>query len=170
MRYEVTVGARRFEIEIDGDRVIVDGVESSAKLQAIPGTPLRQLLLDRRAWTLGMEQAGRGSWKLLAGGDRFEVAVVDQRTAQLRSLVAAVAPPAGPTVLRAPMPGLVLGVLVEAGQSVAAGQSLVVLEAMKMQNELKAAGPGVVELVSARPGATVERGEPLITLGPAHLT
>jgi biotin carboxyl carrier protein len=68
------------------------------------------------------------------------------------------------------MPGLVLGVLVEAGQSVAAGQSLVVLEAMKMQNVLKAAGPGVVERVSVRPGATVERGEPLITFGPAHLT
>ncbi|HEV8358524.1 MAG TPA: biotin/lipoyl-containing protein [Gemmatimonadales bacterium] len=170
MKYQVTVGAQRFEIEIDGDQVTVDGVECRAELQPIPGTPLRQLLLDRRAWTFAMEQADRGSWKIVAGGDRFEVAVMDQRTAQLRSLAAAVAPPAGAAVLRAPMPGLVLGVLVEAGQSVAAGQSLVVLEAMKMQNVLKAAGPGVVERVSVRPGATVERGEPLITFGPAHLT
>jgi biotin carboxyl carrier protein len=66
------------------------------------------------------------------------------------------------------MPGLVLAVLVEPGQSVAAGQSLVVLEAMKMQNDLKALGPGVVEQVAAQAGRTVEKGEVLVAF--AHRT
>jgi pyruvate carboxylase subunit B len=62
------------------------------------------------------------------------------------------------------MPGLVVRVLVEAGQQVTQGAGLVVLEAMKMENELRAAAPGCVAAVRVRPGDTVEKGQSLIEL------
>jgi pyruvate carboxylase subunit B len=65
------------------------------------------------------------------------------------------------------MPGLVVRVLVEAGQMVVAGGGLVVLEAMKMENELRAAGPGIVRAVHVRAGGTVEKGQMLVELEPA---
>jgi pyruvate carboxylase subunit B len=170
MRYQVTVGDRRFDVDVDGARVTVDGVECHAELRSLPGTPLRQLVLDARSFVFLMESGERGAWVLEAAGDRFDVLVLDERTAHIRSLAAAGAVQSAPAVLRAPMPGLVLGVLVEPGQPVARGQSLVVLEAMKMQNELKAAGAGVVERVAIAPGRTVEKGEVLVTFAPAHLT
>ncbi len=64
------------------------------------------------------------------------------------------------------MPGLVVRVLVEPGARVAAGEGLVVLEAMKMENELRAAGPGVVRAVHAAPGEAVDKGQVLVELAP----
>jgi pyruvate carboxylase subunit B len=61
------------------------------------------------------------------------------------------------------MPGLVVKVLVEPGATVAAGQGLVVLEAMKMENEIKATAAGIVETVAVKPGVAVEKGAVLVT-------
>jgi len=64
------------------------------------------------------------------------------------------------------MPGLVVRVQVEAGQSVAAGAGIVVLEAMKMENELRAAAAGTVRTVRVRPGEAVEKGQVLVEFEP----
>ena len=64
------------------------------------------------------------------------------------------------------MPGLVVKVQVEVGQEVTAGQPVLVLEAMKMENELKAAGPGVVDQILVKPGQAVEKGAVLVTFRP----
>lgn len=71
----------------------------------------------------------------------------------------------GPLSVSAPMPGKVVRVLVGQGDRVEAGQGLVVVEAMKMQNEMKAPRPGLVVEVPAREGARVASGEPLVVLG-----
>jgi pyruvate carboxylase subunit B len=60
------------------------------------------------------------------------------------------------------MPGLVVRLLVRPGQTVRTGEGLVVLEAMKMENELKAAGPGVVDRIEVAAGQVVEKGTPLV--------
>lgn len=163
MKYRVTVGAETFEIEIDGAVVSVDGTRHEAELRAVGGTPLRLLLLDHASWLLGMGPGGSGSWEMFDGGERFEAEVLDERTAHIRGLVGAGAVAAGPAVLRAPMPGLVTRVQVEPGQEVAIGASLVTLEAMKMENDLRAVGAGVVDKVGVAPGQTVEKGAVLVT-------
>jgi pyruvate carboxylase subunit B len=91
---------------------------------------------------------------------------VDERTRHIRSLVGAGKSQAAGGTVKAPMPGLVVRVLVQPGQTVAVGTALVVLEAMKMENELKAPVAGVVARVSATPGQAVEKGEILVTLAP----
>jgi biotin carboxyl carrier protein len=163
MKYFVSIAGRTVEVEIDGGAVRVGGKPRQAELRSIDGTPVRNLLVDGSSWVLPIEADGRGRWIIQRWGERFEVEVVDERTRHIRSLVGAGAGPAGPTALKAPMPGMVVRVLVEPGRTVAAGQGIVVLEAMKMENELKAPGPGVVDLIQVKPGQAVEKGALLVS-------
>ena len=112
------------------------------------------------AEALGIESAGAGHWAITRRGERTEIEVIDERTRHIRSLTGAGDRPRGPAALKAPMPGLVVRVQVEAGQSVAAGAGVVVLEAMKMENELRAAAAGTVRTVRVSAGEAVEGAGP----------
>jgi acetyl/propionyl-CoA carboxylase alpha subunit len=169
VKYFVTVGERTVEVELDGDRVIIDGVASVVHREPVVGTPLDQIMIDGRAFTLSLEPDGLGRWVAGVRGSRYDVAIVDERTHHVQQLVGQAAPPSG-QALKAPMPGLVVRVLVAEGDQVAAGQGLVVLEAMKMENELKATVAGVVKSVRAAAGATVEKGQFLLEVGPAGVS
>jgi biotin carboxyl carrier protein len=162
VRYVVLVNGQAIEVEVDGEHVTVAGELHSATLGAIPGTPLRQLMLDGRPLTLSVESLGRGRWALTPAGERWEVEVMDERTRHIRSLTGAGDQRRSADVLRAPMPGLVVRVQAKPGEAVAAGTGLVVLEAMKMENELKAATAGVVKVVRVTPGEAVEKGQVLV--------
>jgi pyruvate carboxylase subunit B len=162
MKYAVLLDGQVIEVEVDGDRVIIAGEAHTATLSAIPGTPLRQLLLDGKPTTLSVESLGRGRWALSPGGERLEVEVLDERARHIRSLTNGADRQHTTPVLKAPMPGLVLRVQVAPGQAVATGAGLVVLEAMKMENELKAPAPAVVRAVRVQPGEVVEKGQVLI--------
>jgi acetyl/propionyl-CoA carboxylase alpha subunit len=162
MKYVVLLDGQTIEVDVDGDRVTVDGQTHSATLVVIPGTPLRQLLIDGRPLTLSVEAVGRGRWALTPKGERWEMEVLDERTQHIRSLAGGGAQRRAAGVLKAPMPGLVVRVQVQPGEQVAAGAPLVVLEAMKMENELKAGAPAVVKSVRVAPGEAVEKGQVLV--------
>jgi pyruvate carboxylase subunit B len=162
VKYVVLVDGQAIEVEVDGERITVAGQSHHATLGAIPGTPLRQLLLDGRPVTLSVEALGRGRWMLTPSGERWEVEVLDERTRHIRSLTGASDQRRGADMLKAPMPGLVVRIQVKPGDKVSAGVGLVVLEAMKMENELKAAAPGVVKAVRVSPGEAVEKGQVLV--------
>jgi pyruvate carboxylase subunit B len=165
MRYHVTVGGRTIEVEVDGEQATVEGTTHHVSLAAVPGTPMRLLVVDGRSVALPVEPAGRGRWDVTLGGESWEVEVVDERTRHIRSLTGGGAQKAGAAALRAPMPGLVVRIPVEPGQAVAAGQGVVVLEAMKMENELKAPAAASVKAVLVRPGQAVEKGQTLVEFG-----
>ena len=113
------------------------------------------------------ELAGEGGgarWALGVVGERVEVDVIDERTRQIQALTGQRPIPASGGVVKAPMPGLVVRVEVQEGQRVDAGAALVVVEAMKMENELRAPRPGVVSRIHVKPGQTVDKGVPLVTL------
>ena len=162
MKFIALVAGQSVELEVDGDRVTVAGHSYSASLEPIPGTPLRTLMLDGRPVLLAVESPGRGHWILTHGGDRWEVEVIDERTRHIRSLTGGSDHRRTAEVLRAPMPGLVVRVQAQAGDRVAAGAGLVVLEAMKMENELKAPGPARIKSVRVAPGQAVEKGQVLV--------
>ncbi len=163
MRYFVTIGERTFEVLLDADGVRVDGAAVDAELRALPGTPLHHLLIDGVSYPLhAAPGASAGTWVVHADGSRLEAEVVDERTRAIRALTSANAGPRGPRPVRAPMPGLVVRVLVQAGEHVAAGQGVAIVEAMKMENELKADAPGVVSRVTVQPGQAVEKGTVMI--------
>jgi pyruvate carboxylase subunit B len=168
VKYFVTVGSRTWDVEVSGDAVRIDGQPADAQLQAVPGTPLYHLLLDNESWTVAVEPqdgtAGSMQAVVQAVGERREVTVVDEPTRQIQELTGKRGPVAASGVIRAPMPGLVVRVEVQVGDPVAAGTGLAVVEAMKMENELRATGAGVVAVVHVQAGQTVEKGAPLVTL------
>jgi pyruvate carboxylase subunit B len=169
VKYHVRIGSRTVVVEVNGGRVVVDGTSQEAHLAAVPGTPLYHLLLSGESWTVaaqpleGLGESGGPRWVLGAVGERVEVEAVDDRTRQIQALTGRRSGGPASGVVRAPMPGLVVRVEVAAGQRVPAGAALVVVEAMKMENELRAARPGVVAKVHVEAGTAVEKGAPLVT-------
>lgn len=166
MKYVVTLGEARFAVEVAGDRVTVEGHTKAARLEPLGGTPLQILRVDGKAWSLAMRR-GPAGWVVQQGGRTRTLEVVDERTHRIRALTADPAGAQAGGVVRAPMPGMVLRLEVEEGQRVSRGDGLVVLEAMKMENELRATGEAMVIRVHAIPGVAVEKGAPLVELGPA---
>jgi biotin carboxyl carrier protein len=169
VKYYIRIGSRTVEVEVDGGRVVVDGKPLEAHLAAVPGTPLHHLLLSGGSWTVaaepleGLGESGGPRWALGAVGERIEVEAVDERTRQIQALTGRRPGGSAGGVVRAPMPGLVVRVEVTEGQRIAAGAALVVVEAMKMENELRAARSGVVAKVHVEAGTAVEKGAPLVT-------
>ena len=167
MKYHVTIRSRTYVIHVAGGQVSVDGTPLEAHWAPVPGTPLSHLLLAGESWTIAAQplDGPPGRWALGAVGERFEVEVVDDRTRQIEALTGRERRTAGTGgVIKAPMPGLVVRVEVTAGQQVEAGAGLVVVEAMKMENELRAPHAGTVVRVHVAPGDRVEKAAPLVTL------
>jgi pyruvate carboxylase subunit B len=165
VKYFVAIAGREIPVEVDGDRVRVDGREEQAHLTVIPGTPVRHLLVGSASLAIVVEQREGGEWRLTVGGTSHLAEVVDERTRHIRTLTGDGGKAAGPAHLKAPMPGLVVRILAKEGEAVQAGQGLVVLEAMKMENELRAATGGVVGAIRVSLGQAVEKGQVLIELG-----
>lgn len=157
MKYHVAIRGRTYAIDVEGGAVTVDGERLEAHSAAVPGTPLIHMLLAGESWTVACQGLDGGRWALGAAGERVEVEVLDDRTKQEGA-------PAHGGVVKAPMPGLVVRVEVVVGQLVEAGAGLVVVEAMKMENELRAPHRGIVEQVHVAAGQRVEKGAALVTL------
>jgi len=166
MKYFVTLGEREVEVVIDGERVTVDGRTVVVHQASLPGTPLHQFMIDGRPLLLPLDRLGPGRWSVTAWGERREAVVLDERARHLQSLVRQAEPQSRGGMIRAPMPGLVLRIPVSVGDPVAAGQGVLVLEAMKMENEIKATAPGVVAVIPVQPGQAVEKGQMLLQLRP----
>ena len=165
MKYVVEIEGQTVEVEIDGDRVVVDGIEVSARITDVPGTPIVLLTVGDTVRRVAVTRtADRGRYLLSVDGRKLDAEALDERTRAIRKLSAATSGPSGPAPLLAPMPGLIVRVNVEAGATVQPGQGLVVMEAMKMENELRATSAGVVRAVRVTPGMAVERGATLIEL------
>ncbi|HEX6544199.1 MAG TPA: biotin/lipoyl-containing protein [Ktedonobacterales bacterium] len=103
-------------------------------------------------------------FEVYVGGQVYRVRVADERTQQLASLAGG-AHASGDVNIRAPMPGLVSNVLVEEGAEVQRGQAVVVLEAMKMENDLMTPRPGIVKSLRVTKGQTVNQGDLLAIIG-----
>jgi pyruvate carboxylase subunit B len=165
VKYIVSVRGERTAIELDAGEVKLDGRSVPVALADVEGTPVRLVRVGDRVYRVIVRaRAGRGSYTLWLDGFNYEIEALDERTRTIRDLTAAQSGPAGPAPLVAPMPGLVVRVNVEVGDSVSAGQGLVVMEAMKMENELRAAGAGKVKAVHAKPGEAVDKGALLVEL------
>ena len=162
MRYYVTLDDRTYEVDLTGEVPRVDGEAVEAELNQVPGTPTRLLLVDGRSHTLVARRGETDAWDLYLDGERFDAHVVDERTRAIREMTGQSAADLGPRPIRAPMPGLVVRLFVEEGDRVEAGQSVAIVEAMKMENDLKAESDGVVSTVRVAVGEPVEKGAVLV--------
>lgn len=163
MKYEASVGGRVLRIEVRaagaGYTVTVDGtplqVEASETSRGFTS-----LVIDGQAREVGVT-ARENAYAVLVEGRLIEVALSEAGAAGVASRTGAAT---GPARVTAPMPGRLVKVLVEPGQQVAEGQGLVVMEAMKMENELRAPRAGRVKELPARDRQAVESGALLVVL------
>jgi biotin carboxyl carrier protein len=108
------------------------------------------------------ERSHDGGLAVTVGGRNYNVAIIDPK--RLRSGQSAAAHHSGAAEIVSPMPGKIVRILAKAGASVAAGDGVIVVEAMKMQNEMKAPKAGVVASINAAEGATVSAGDVLAVI------
>jgi biotin carboxyl carrier protein len=164
MKYEVVVADETYTIELtqQGD-VLVDGKPIKIDFEVIGSIGLYLLLVNNESYEALVEQQ-EDLWRVLIRGHMYEVQVNDERTQLLRARARLLAPDSGELSIKAPMPGLVVDVAVELGQEVEAGQKVVILESMKMENELKAPRAGRVERILVGPGDNVERSQALVVI------
>ena len=165
MKYYVRVGDAELEVQLDGDEVRIDDATTQVRLTDVDGTPVRMLTVGDEVHRIVVRPGGsRGRYTIWVDGFRHEVEALDERMRAIRELAGATAGPVGPAPLIAPMPGMIVRVNVQVGDRVQPGQGLVVMEAMKMENELRAQAPATVKAVLAQPGSAVEKGALLIEL------
>ena len=165
MKYIVDLNGDRHEVDVDGGSVTVDGEVINAHLEDVEGTPVRLVTLGTEVHRIVARRGStRGVYTLWVDGYRFEGEAVDERTRTIRDITAESSKSSGPAPVVAPMPGLIVRVNVAVGDEVQAGQGLVVMEAMKMENELRATAAGRVKSITAAPGTAVEKGTVLVEL------
>ncbi len=165
MKYLVKVGEVDVEVLLDGDVVTADGASAVAHVSDVDGTPVRMVTIgDEVHRVVARRGPTRGRYTLWLDGFRYEVEALDERTRAIRALTGAGAATSGPAPLIAPMPGMIVRVAVQVGDTVLPGQGLVVMEAMKMENELRATAAGTVKAVLAQPGTAVEKGATLLEM------
>ena len=165
MKYVVRVGDSDVDVDLAGDVVTVDGASSVVHLSDVEGTPVRMVTIgDEVHRVVARRGATRGQFTLWLDGFRYEVEALDERTRAIRELSKLGKEASGPAPLIAPMPGMIMRVSVQVGDTVEPGQGLIVMEAMKMENELRATTAGTVKSVLAQPGTAVEKGAVLLEL------
>ncbi len=168
MKYYATVDDETHEISVEATgQIRVDGVDVTADMQRIGNLDLYSLLVDNVSHEVYVEPANGNQpnvYGVLVAGARYLVKVQDERSRRLAQADRSLKPPAGELMIKAPIPGLVVKVGVAAGEVVEEGDSLVILEAMKMENELRAPREGTVHEVRVAPGDQVALGQLLVSI------
>jgi biotin carboxyl carrier protein len=165
LKYVVAINGESREVSLDADGVRYEGELLDVELGDPEGSPIRVVKIGNEMYrAVVQKREGRGTYTIWVDGHRFDVEALDERTRTIREMSAAAEGPTGPAPVKAPMPGLIVRVNVQVGDEVQAGQGVVVMEAMKMENELRATGAGRVRAVHATPGAAVEKGALLVEL------
>jgi biotin carboxyl carrier protein len=160
MIYEVTVGERSRAIEVtvqgEGFSVRIDGADAVYVDVRKPTPHVLSVLCGGLSYEVGLKR-NKEAWDVDIYGTTHEVHAVDPRRKALR-----LAGGSEQGLLKTAMPGRVIRLLVEPGQEVSKGDPIIVVEAMKMENEMKAPSDGVIVKIHVEEGEAVEAGSPLI--------
>jgi len=164
MRYVTLIGEREYVIEIvDEKHIIVDGMPYQVDFDAISDQPVFSLLVDGNSYESYVYPSEEG-WQVLLHGTLYQAVVEDERERRLRAALGSRVADREEFHLRAPMPGLVVSIPVNEGEQVEKGDVLLILESMKMQNELKSPRPGTVSRVRVKTGDSVELRQTLLSV------
>lgn len=128
------------------------------------GEGLYSILSDGKSYQLYISRTPDGGFRVVIWRHRFDMRVLTEREWRLEKVAPKRSAPTGPLVISSPMPGLVKGVLVTEGDQVENGQRMIVLEAMKMENDITSQREGRIAKVHVEAGQIVEGGKPLVTL------
>lgn len=152
-RLELTRGESTWQCTIDGEPMEVDAALTARDILS---------LIDNKAYEIKRERSLQGELHMVLGSARYAVDVQDPRS--LRTRRATAGSEAGPQKVIAAMPGKIVRIMVKEKDEVTAGQALLVMEAMKMQNEIKSPKDGRVQKMLTSEGSTVNAGDALAVI------
>ena len=165
MKYIVDINGERLEVELEGGTARIGETPYAVHLSDVEGTPVHLVSIDGEVHRVVAHRPGeRGRYTLRLDGWRIEALALDERARAIRDLTARQSATAGPLPVRAPMPGMIVKVHVQPGDIVSPGQGVIAMEAMKMENELRATTAGTVKAVLVQAGQAVEKGAVLVEL------
>lgn len=166
----VTIHEAQFKVSssMSGDRLELSIGDSSSETLVRSLGPHHWMIRIENRWLEAYADVRNGEGHLVVGGRQYTVSLVDERAQRLAAITNAVAGGSQRVDVRAPMPGLVVSVPIAVGQIVKRGDRLVVLQAMKMENELTSPQAGRVSAIHAEESQTVEQGFVLVSLEGEH--
>jgi biotin carboxyl carrier protein len=165
MKYITTVNDKEFTIEVvDDQHVRIGDRLIQVNFEPVSGQPVFSLIMDGKSYESFIYEGEEDSWQVLLRGRLFQVKVEDEREKRLRVAAGGGVSEGGEFMMKAPMPGLVVALSVEEGQEVEKGQVLVILESMKMQNELKAPRAGKIGRIRVKAGESVEQKQTMLSI------
>lgn len=163
-KYVANINGKELILEIlDEHHVIVNGERMEIDFVSVSEQPVYSLIVNGKSYE-GYVYPADEAWQVLLRGRLYSVRVEDERERRLRATAGGGIAESGEFHLKAPMPGLIVAVPVTEGQKVEKGQVLVILESMKMQNELKAPRAGTVQRIRVKAGEAVEQKQTLLSL------
>jgi biotin carboxyl carrier protein len=164
MKYQTTINGKIFEIEIDNEGgIFVNG--EPRQVDFIPlGDTLFSMIRETDSHEVLVDLVEGSEYNVLIGGRQYNIDVLDERALLMGSRRGEGAGESGEVSIKAPMPGLIVEIPVAEGDEVTKGQTVVILESMKMQNELKSPRDGVVQRISVEAGQSVEQKKVLVTI------
>ncbi len=162
MKYVTIIEDQRYEIEIDKDgAILVDGEQRDVDFLNLGGS-LYSIITENKSLEAVIDDDD-SKVAVMLGGQLFETQVLDERAMLLVQRRGGLKITSGE--VNAPMPGLIVMVTVELGQTVAQGDTVVILESMKMQNELKSPVAGLVKAIHVEARQAVDKGDMLVEIG-----
>lgn len=169
MKYITTINGNEYQVELlEYGRVVVNGKEYDTDVQTLSNSGVVSLIVNNRSYEAAVAPEERDSWQILLNGELYQARVQDERAYRLAKARGELDADTGEVPTKSPMPGVIVSVPVAEGEAVTKGQTLVILESMKMENELKATRDGVVIGVKTSAGASVEKGAVLVIIGDAE--
>lgn len=163
MKYYTRIGLNEYEVEIDRDTITINGEKVVVDLCQSGVPELYSVLFGGHSYDMLIEPQ-RFNYTITFRGEQFQVQVEDERTRKLNTGRKAPAVPHGELAIRAPIPGLVVKVLISVDDEIVDGQPLVILEAMKMENEIRSLRSGKVRSIAVVHGQRVEQNEVLLVV------
>ena len=164
MIYIAKVNDQEYIIEISQEnQIVVNGETYEIDFRQMPRSGVTSLLINHHSLEAVIDE-GDGIWNVLIRGELYPVEVADERSHRLAKARGSFSPPDGEVSVNSPMPGIIIAVPVSEGDAVAKGDKVIILESMKMENELRAPRDGVVTQVKVEPGSNVEKGQVLIVI------
>jgi pyruvate carboxylase subunit B len=163
MKYLITIGSKKFAVSLDGDQSHpkIDGRDVQVNSRRLRAGKLYSILVDNINYEISLERSN-GGFDIWHGSELIHADVSDEKSERFKSLMGGAASGVLAGSLKAPMPGLVVKVEVEAGQHVKKGDGLVIVEAMKMENELKAHASAIIKEIKVKPGQSIDKNQVLI--------
>lgn len=164
MKYIAEINGEQYRINLSPDQQVeINGEPHRINFDSVGEQMTYSLLVDGQSFEVNLFQED-GLWEVVMRGRRYTVRVEDERERLLREAAGSSTLQKGKICLEAPMPGLVIEIPIREGDSVGEGDVLLILESMKMQNELRSPREGTVIRIRVQAGDSVDQKQTLLSV------